>query len=208
MHKYWQGCPAQVTLSMNLRRSAGLSWTHFKSRKRTPSCCTSTWKDHLQKVGSPTELALRDMGNLNLRSTLARINWTRSFSRAFIIIPAPQNSRALQAGLPYAIINDQLIVRSFGGNRAWGSKDIPAGFLPNLSLGGAAAPALGGGAIAPAPAPSPVAGPSGVNMALATALGGMSAAAPSVNPAAPQLPDEATMRNWQQQRGLVGAMAW
>ncbi|KAJ3055798.1 nuclear mRNA export, poly(A)+RNA binding protein [Rhizophlyctis rosea] len=131
------------------------------------------------------------------------IKWNRSFSRAFIIIPAQLNSRALQAGLPYAIINDQLIVRSFGSNKGWGRRGIEVGgFLPNLSLGGAAPQAHAGGGAAPPVALAPAAGSDGVNMALANALGGMSAPAPAPNPA-PQLPDEATLRTYQLQHNLT-----
>jgi hypothetical protein len=43
----------------------------------------------------------------------------RSFDRTFIIVPAPENSRAKAAGWPLEIISDQWIIRAYSSPEAW-----------------------------------------------------------------------------------------
>ncbi|KAJ3034444.1 nuclear mRNA export, poly(A)+RNA binding protein [Rhizophlyctis rosea] len=132
------------------------------------------------------------------------IRWTRSFSRAFVIIPSQPGSRAQSAGLPYAIINDELVVRSFGTNRAWAGKGVEPGFVAVLGVGGAQN-GMSGGSGAQLTGTGAAGQP--IGSALANALG-PPIQAPSPQPAAatgplaPQLPDMTTLAAMQAQNGL------
>jgi nuclear RNA export factor len=43
----------------------------------------------------------------------------RSFDRTFVLSPSVPGSRAAQAGIPYTILNDQLVLRCFTNNWEW-----------------------------------------------------------------------------------------
>jgi len=43
----------------------------------------------------------------------------RSFDRSFVLAPAPEGSRAKQAGWDVAIMSDQLVVRNYSTHEAW-----------------------------------------------------------------------------------------
>jgi nuclear RNA export factor len=47
----------------------------------------------------------------------------RSFDRSFVIVPALPGSRAAMAGIPYSVLNDQLVLRCFHGNSEWINAD-------------------------------------------------------------------------------------
>ncbi|KAJ3154893.1 nuclear mRNA export, poly(A)+RNA binding protein [Geranomyces michiganensis] len=59
-------------------------------------------------------------------------NTARSFDRTFIIVAAPPGSQAALAGIPYCVANDQLVVRSYAGNKAWANlkAEPPINALP------------------------------------------------------------------------------
>ncbi|KAJ3268057.1 nuclear mRNA export, poly(A)+RNA binding protein [Borealophlyctis nickersoniae] len=137
-----------------------------------------------------------------------RIRWSRSFSRTFIIVPAQPGSRQQLAGLPYMIINDQWVVRSYASNRAWtGQRVEEGGFWPVLSTGhvsngqGAQGPSGPvGSSLADALGPPVV--PSGQGTGLADALGPPMVPVDGGAPLAPQLPDMATLAQYKSQYGL------
>lgn len=56
----------------------------------------------------------------------------RSFSRSFIISPAPADSPAMAAGWPLQIISDQLSVRTYSGNASFSPTAVPVGPGPTL----------------------------------------------------------------------------
>ncbi|KAF7795999.1 hypothetical protein EIP86_007168 [Pleurotus ostreatoroseus] len=67
----------------------------------------------------------------------------RSFDRSFILVPAPEGSRAKQNGWDVMILSDQMVVRAYSSHEAWrpGPLKVQAGATP------------------PAPAPVPTAPP-------------------------------------------------
>lgn len=43
----------------------------------------------------------------------------RSFDRTFIIVPSNPTSKAAASGIPYTLLNDQLVIRCFSSNFEW-----------------------------------------------------------------------------------------
>ncbi|KAJ3169329.1 nuclear mRNA export, poly(A)+RNA binding protein [Geranomyces variabilis] len=84
-------------------------------------------------------------------------NTNRSFDRTFVIVAAPPGSQAALAGIPYCVANDQMVVRSYAGNKAWAN--LKAATTPHQpSLSSSVPPPqvhhhLHGGAAAAAPPP-------------------------------------------------------
>ncbi|KAJ3153566.1 nuclear mRNA export, poly(A)+RNA binding protein [Geranomyces variabilis] len=62
-------------------------------------------------------------------------NTNRSFDRTFVIVAAPPGSQAALAGIPYCVANDQMVVRSYAGNKAWANikADTQHAQTPSLS---------------------------------------------------------------------------
>jgi nuclear RNA export factor len=56
----------------------------------------------------------------------------RSFDRTFIIIPSHPNSKAAASGIPYTLLNDQLVVRCFSSNFEWENANPQLTALPNV----------------------------------------------------------------------------
>ena len=48
----------------------------------------------------------------------------RSFDRTFVIIPSHASSKAAVSGIPYILLNDQLVLRCFSGNFEWANADM------------------------------------------------------------------------------------
>ena len=62
------------------------------------------------------------------------INQTqRSFDRTFIIIPSHPTSKAAASGIPYTLLNDQLVLRCFSSNFEWENVGPQLAASPNIT---------------------------------------------------------------------------
>ncbi|KAJ3029909.1 UNVERIFIED_CONTAM: Ethanolamine kinase 1 [Siphonaria sp. JEL0065] len=73
-----------------------------------------------QQMGDGVVLVLTVQGEFNE----VLLSKTKSFTRTFVLIPAPPGSRASQTGWDVCILNDILVVRSWAADRTWSDKPI------------------------------------------------------------------------------------
>ncbi|KAI9346491.1 hypothetical protein BDR26DRAFT_855669 [Obelidium mucronatum] len=73
-----------------------------------------------QQMGDAVVLVLTVQGEFNE----VQISRQKSFTRTFVLVPAPPGSSASQNGWDVCVLNDMLVIRSWAAERTWSDKPI------------------------------------------------------------------------------------
>jgi nuclear RNA export factor len=97
-----------------------------------PEARKFVFDSYQQGSGTDVHLFIYLHGEFTLVGTTTK----RSFDRTFILVPALPGSRAASAGLPASILNDSMVIRTYGSNHSWKSAEtLPVSVpVPPLEL--------------------------------------------------------------------------